>query len=83
MTTGSLKSSKPILRIGTEHHVLELMKSALLRVAGRDTKIEIRLDDVVLSGRVQRWYQKQAAQECIRNLALHRTIQNRIEVSGL
>lgn len=65
------------------HSLSELVHSTLSRspyLTGRNVRIEVVENDVVLSGVVQTYYQKQMAQETIRNMDGIGRVENRIEV---
>ena len=65
------------------HSLEELVHSTLSRspyLTGRSLRIEVVEDDVVLSGVVRSYYQKQMAQESLRNLAGVGRVRNELEV---
>lgn len=65
------------------HSLRDLVQSTLSRspyFAGRNLRIELHDNDIVLKGVVNTYYQKQLAQESIRNIDGIRRIRNDIEV---
>ena len=74
--------SHPMLRIDTQHHLLDLMQTAVDRIAGSDIRVQLVRESVLLSGDVDCWHQKQFAQESIRRYAGERMISNDIRVKS-
>jgi len=67
----------------SEHKLQELAYHALSRhpfVAGRNLRIDLDQEDMVLSGVVGSYYHKQLAQESVREIAGTKRIRNDIEV---
>lgn len=66
-----------------KHTLRELVHSTLARspyLAGRNVHIAVEQDDVVLTGVVHTYYQKQMAQEAIRQMNGVARVRNEIEV---
>ena len=72
--------SHQTLRVDTQHRLLDLMQTAVDRIAGGDIRIQLARESVLLSGDVECWHQKQFAQESIRRYVGHRSISNDIRV---
>ncbi|MGE3317550.1 MAG: BON domain-containing protein [Planctomycetaceae bacterium] len=69
-----------------KHSLQELVHSTLARspyLAGRNVRIDVEQDDVVLSGVVHTYYQKQMAQEAIRQMSGVSRVRNEIEVVSM
>ena len=78
------KSSKQI-RIDSAHDLTEQAGRHLRRVLGPTAgtfTVVCRDDEFYLAGRVKSWYEKQVAQEALRELANGRTIHNELLVAG-
>ena len=71
-----------ILRLDPQHHLLDLMKSALSRINGPGIDVRILGEELLLTGTVNSWHEKQHAQECIRELSRGRPILNDIRVDS-
>lgn len=65
--TSETKMSE-IRRIDTEHHLLDLLQRTVDRIQQRSIGVAIDEREIVLSGRVENWHQKQQAQESVRSL---------------
>ena len=78
----SIAKQEPI--ISQEQPALrELVETALARssyLTGKNLRIEVHQDDVVLRGVVRSYYQKQLAQESLRKVQGVRFIKNELEV---
>ena len=74
--------SHQMLRIDTQHHLLDLMQTAVDRIAGSDIRVQLVRESVLLSGDVDCWHQKQFAQESIRRYTGERMISNDIRVKS-
>ena len=68
------------LRLDTDHCVQELMGKAVARVC-REVDVRVRHNDVYLSGVTESWYEKQMAQESLRDVSAAYRIHNDIAVS--
>lgn len=67
----------------SKHSLQELVHSTLARspyLMGRNLHIAVDQDSIVLSGVVQTYYQKQMAQETIRQMSGVANVRNEIEV---
>ena len=65
------------------HDLREVVQCTLARssyLAGRNLRVEVARDEVVLTGVVGTYYQKQMAQESIRTIDGVVTIRNELEV---
>jgi len=82
MKTSPPRSASPILRVDTEHHLLDMMKQAVSRLNA--PHLDIQLDDeaVLLNGTVDCWHDKQRVQESVRGLTGARFIENNLQVVG-
>lgn len=69
-------------RIDPEHQLLDMMQNAVARIQGADIQIQLRDESVLLTGTVERWHEKQFAQESLRNLSGNRVISNGLQVIG-
>jgi hypothetical protein len=73
-----------VLRLDPTHGLDELVLDVLARhpdFRAAELACEVIGTDLVISGRVKSWYQKQVAQETIRPFAGGRTIRNELEVA--
>ena len=70
--------------VGRPHWELQAMSALRANplLAGRNLRIEQREGCVVLRGMVRSYYQKQMAQETLRQVVGERLIANELEVSG-
>ncbi|MCR9199503.1 MAG: BON domain-containing protein [Planctomycetaceae bacterium] len=82
MATSSPALSNGHLRIDTEHHLLDMMKTAVSRLNARNVDIQFDDDAVLLSGTVDCWHDKQRIQESVRGLTGSRFIENNLQVTG-
>ena len=82
MATSTSAQSSTYLRIDTEHHLLDMMKTAVSRLNARDVDIQFDDDAVLLSGTVDCWHDKQRIQESVRGLTGSRFIENNLQVAG-
>jgi osmotically-inducible protein OsmY len=65
-----------------QHHVHFILSSDPY-VGRKDVKYAILDRDVLLTGRVQTYYQKQMAQESLRKISGIRRVVNELQVSGI
>lgn len=75
-------SADRTVRIDTDHHLVELMQSAVDRLHGNRVDVQLCDEYVLLRGSVNSWSAKQSAQESIRRMSASRTIQNDLAVIG-
>ncbi|MEZ6127196.1 MAG: BON domain-containing protein [Planctomycetaceae bacterium] len=67
-------------RVDTDHKLHEMMQRAVARLHGRDIGIQLHDRQVILTGTVRSWAEKQTAQESIRALSGSRRIVNELHV---
>ncbi|HIE96654.1 MAG: BON domain-containing protein [Fuerstiella sp.] len=68
------------IRIDTDHCVHEMMQRAVDRMPQASVKVQMSRDTVLLTGSVNRWQDKQLAQEAVRAISRTRTIRNELQV---
>lgn len=74
-------SADRTFRVDTEHHLVEMMASALKHM-NRAIHVELREEAVLLQGSVDSWAEKQEAQEAIRQMTGSRMIHNCLDVGA-
>lgn len=67
-------------RIDNGHKLEQLVFRSIQRLQLFGVNVELQDDDVVLSGAVSSWYEKQLAQESVRAVVPTLRIKNRISV---
>ena len=75
-------SSARKVRFDREHKLERLVSKSIQRLQLFGVDVSLQEDDVVLSGRVYSWYEKQLAQESVRTMVPTLRIRNQIEVNN-
>ncbi len=75
-------SSARKVRFDREHKLEQLVSKSIQRLQLFGVDVSLQEDDVVLSGRVYSWYEKQLAQESVRTMVPTLRIRNQIEVNN-
>lgn len=75
-------SSSRKVRFDREHKLEQLVSKSIQRLQLFGVDVSLQEDDVVLSGRVYSWYEKQLAQESVRTMVPTLRIRNQILVSN-
>ena len=70
------------MRFDREHKLEQLVSKSIQRLQLFGVDVSLQEDDVVLSGRVYSWYEKQLAQESVRTMVPTLRIRNQIEVNN-
>lgn len=76
-----LSSPGQAVRLDTEHTVQELMTRAISQI-NRALHVELREQQVRLTGAAESWHEKQMAQESLRSMSSSYVIHNEIQVAA-
>ena len=79
--SSSPQRSSTFFRIDPEHQLLEMMQATVRRICAAEIQIRLHNDSVLLLGSVNSWYDKQYAQESLRELSGSRMIHNDLQVT--
>ena len=81
-TQSSTSSGSSYQRIDTEHHLMEMMQTAVSRIHSGNIQIRLQEEAIMMTGSVDCWYEKQHPQEILRELSGGRRIHNELHVTA-
>lgn len=78
----SAKTAIRVFRVDTPHELQTQLQQSVRRQMLDSVRVEVSEDGIELSGFVHTWYEKQLAQEAVRQNAATRQIRNFIHIAG-